>query len=294
VPATVVVGGQFGSEGKGKVALHLARQSGAAAIVRVGGPNSGHTVIAANGKTVVLRQLPVCAVLPDQLCVIGPGSYVDPGLVLEEIARLGLTQTRRVRIDPAATIIKPEDRDREIQASLGERLGSTISGTTGAVLRRVERHSRCDLAEAEGSLEPYLDDTTALMRGLLTQGKRIIVEGTQGFGLSLLHSPYFPYATARDTTAAAATAEAGLSPLDVDDVVLVIRTFPIRVAGNSGGFGSSEVAWSTIAAEAGLQALVELTSVTGRVRRVARFDAELVKQAIMANAPSTVVLNHLD
>jgi adenylosuccinate synthase len=89
--------------------------------------------------------------------------------------------------------------------------------------------------------------------------------------------------------------EAGLSPLDVDQVVLVLRAFPIRVAGNSGSFGAEEISWETIAREGGHhQSLAEFTSVTRKLRRVARFDPEIVRQAIACNQPSMVVLNHVD
>jgi adenylosuccinate synthase len=65
MPVSVVVGGQFGSEGKGKVALELARLRGAAAAIRVGGANSGHTAIDATGKAHVFRHLPTAALLPE-------------------------------------------------------------------------------------------------------------------------------------------------------------------------------------------------------------------------------------
>jgi adenylosuccinate synthase len=120
------------------------------------------------------------------------------------------------------------------------------------------------------------------------------VEGTQGFGLSLLHSVDYPYVTSRDTTAAAFISEAGLSPLDVDQIVLVLRAFPIRVAGNSGRL-PNEIDWETITHESGSPVpIIEYTSVTGMTRRVARFQPEVVRQAILVNQPTHVVMNHLD
>src|SRR5262245_48181090 len=128
MPVTVVVGGQFGSEGKGKVALQWARERSAKAVVRVGGPNSGHTAIDSAGRTTVLRQLPTAALLPDVFCVLGPGSYVDPRLVVEETERLGLP-TERIAIDPHAVLVTDEDRLAETTGMLGRRIGSTCSGT---------------------------------------------------------------------------------------------------------------------------------------------------------------------
>jgi adenylosuccinate synthase len=67
MPISIVVGGQLGSEGKGKVALKIAQDEKAAAVVRVGGTNSGHTAVDENGRTWALRQLPVSVLAPDAI-----------------------------------------------------------------------------------------------------------------------------------------------------------------------------------------------------------------------------------
>jgi adenylosuccinate synthase len=295
MPATVIVGGQFGSEGKGKVAQFWARKTRSGAAVRVGGSNSGHTTLSApDGERRALRQLPTAALLPDVLCVLPPGSYIDPDVLLREIAEVGLPPERLV-IDPLAMLISAEDIAAEQQGELGPAIGSTCSGTGAAVSRRIARLDRDQLAAGHPALQPFLGPSAEVLRALLDRGGRVILEGTQGFGLSLLHSPHYPKVTSRDTTAAAVVAETGLSPRDVDEVVLVTRAFPIRVAGDSGPFGTPELDWGTIAAEGGhSEALSEFTSVTGRLRRVARFDPLLVREAIRANQPSAVVLNHVD
>jgi adenylosuccinate synthase len=290
---TVVVGGQFGSEGKGKVARFLARERAAGAVVRVGGSNSGHTAVDAHGNLAVLRQLPTAALLPDVLCVLGPGSYVDPDLLLDEVDRVGLAPDRLL-IDPHAVLITEHDRAAEQSGPLGRRIGSTCSGTGSAVQKRVSRRGVDDLVGGSRRLTPFIRDTLPILRHLLDTGGRVIVEGTQGFGLSLLHSPHFPHVTSRDTSAAGIIAEAGLSPFDVDEVVLVLRAHPIRVAGNSGPFNTDELSWDDVAREGGHAQLAEFTSVTGRLRRVARFDPELVRRAMAVNQPSLIVLNHVD
>jgi adenylosuccinate synthase len=293
MPVTVVIGGQYGSEGKGKVAHFFAREQGASAMVRVGGPNSGHTSFTEKGARQVLRQLPMSA-LDGGLCLLGPGSYVDPEILLDEVERLGLGP-EKVCVDYRAMTVVPLDRDVERREGLGGRIGSTCSGTGSAVRRRIGRFSEDDLAVASPQLQRFVGDAVARARELLDEGRRVIVEGTQGFGLSLLQSPHFPYVTTRDTSASGALAEAGLSPLDVDEVVMVLRTFPIRVAGQSGPFDAEELDWETVAKEAGIATPPnELTSVTGKVRRVARFEPGIVVKAIRANRPTQIVLNHLD
>jgi len=292
MPVSVVVGGQFGSEGKGKVAHFIVRESGAMATVRVGGPNSGHTVTGRNGEPMIFRQLPTACVLPTVKCFIPAGSYVDVPILTAEIERVGFP-VDRLFVDPYAVVITEEDKVRERYSGLQERIGSTGSGTGAAVGRRIGREANVRFAKDEPALTPYITPIVATLRDLLSRGGRVVIEGTQGFGLSLLHGE-FPYVTSRDTTAAAFVSEAGVSPLDVDEVVLVIRAFPIRVPGQSGKL-RYEIDWSTISAESGSEdPIIEHTSVTHGVRRVARFDPEIVRAAIAANRPTKIVLNHLD
>jgi adenylosuccinate synthase len=293
MPVTVIVGGQYGSEGKGKVAFMLARESGAAAAVRVGGSNSGHTVIDESGKPIIFRHLPTAALLPDVVCILPAGTYLDVDLLLSEVSMAGLA-SNRLLIDPNAMINLAGDRQEERDKLLQESIGSTLSGTGGAVIRRVARNQSTQLAKDEPRLSQFVNPVVPFMREQLSRGHRIVIEGTQGYGLSLLHSPYYPYATSRDTTAAGFVSEAGLSPLDVDDVIMVLRAFPIRVAGNSGPL-PEEIDWETVVSESGSPTpLREYTSVTGKLRRVARFQSDIVRKAIMVNAPTRIVLNHLD
>lgn len=293
MPVTVVVGGQFGSEGKGKVAHLIARDANASIAVRVGGPNSGHTVVTPAGETIILRQLPTASILPDITCVLGAGSYINPDILLAELERTGLTPNRLL-IDPHAVVVTQTDELKEKEGPLQRSIGSTQSGTGSAVLSRISRTGDVTLAENHPGLREFVQPVVSFLRDRLGNGQRVIVEGTQGFGLSLLHSKYYPHVTSRDTTAAGFVSEAGLSPLDVDDVVLVLRAFPIRVSGNSGPL-PGEFTWDELTAESGsARPLVEHTSVTKKVRRVARFHPEVVLQAMMVNRPTRVVLNHVD
>jgi len=143
-------------------------------------------------------------------------------------------------------------------------------------------------------LAQYISDGGSVIDDALKRGSRVLIEGTQGFALSPIHGAAWPQCTSRDTTAAAFLSEAGVSPIHVDEVVLVLRCHPIRVAGNSGPL-PRETTWSEIANAAGApHDLSEFTSVTHKLRRVAQFDSEVVKAAIRANQPTKVVLNHLD
>ncbi|HZW24013.1 MAG TPA: adenylosuccinate synthetase [Gallionella sp.] len=293
MPVSIVVGGQYGSEGKGKVAHALAKEMGASVAVRVGGPNSGHTVITPSGIAVIFKHLPTAAILPDVTCLLAAGCYINPDILLEEIKVAGIDD-RRLIIDPNAAVITDIELAAERESHLREKIGSTLSGTGAAVAKRIQRDGNLKLAKDDPRLAPYIQPAVPFMRARLSKRERVIIEGTQGFGLSLLHSQHYPYATSRDTTAAGFLSEAGLGPLDVDDVVMVLRAFPIRVPGNSGPL-SGEIDWEVVTRESGKESnLVELTSVTRTVRRVARFEPEIVRQSIAVNNPSRIVLNHLD
>lgn len=293
MPISIVVGGQYGSEGKGKVAQWLAREMGASTAVRIGGSNSGHTGIDRHGNRVVLRQLPTAALLPDVLCVLAAGSYIEPKLLSDEMRLVGLSPERLV-IDPNAFVVSDLHRMEEATAGLYDRIGSTQSGTGAAVIQRIQRQDTSALASNNRLLRDFVRPVTPLLREHLNAKERVIIEGTQGFGLSLLHSPHYPYATSRDTTAAGFLAEAGASPLDVDDVVMVIRAFPIRVPGPSGPL-ANETDWESVTASSGSKTpLLEHTSVTRRVRRVGYFDPSIVRQALLVNDPTRIVLNHCD
>jgi adenylosuccinate synthase len=300
MPVTIVVGGQFGSEGKGKVTLELVRaeKNPSITIVRVGGPNSGHTGYSRSGKKFALRQLPAGCIDKNVDVVFPAGSYIDCDVLEREIAELEYPRDR-IYVSKYARVITPEHKLWERDAGLAGAIGSTGSGVGAAVMASVAREAKnFDLespdAQHWGALSSYECDTTELLSKKLSRGERVIVEGSQGFGLSLLDGGFWPKATARSTTAAGALAETGLSPLDVDNVTMVIRSFPIRVAGDSGRL-SGETTWSEVAKTTGrLDDLSEFTTVTKKLRRVGVFDAEIVSQALRANNPTDIVMNHLD
>jgi len=293
MPVSIVVGGQFGSEGKGKSAYYFAKKFKAAAAVRVGGTNSGHTVVSEDGTEYIFRMLPTAAIDTSIMSVLPSGSYIDLNILNSEIKRINIPASN-LKIDPCAVIIDLSMIDEEHQSGLGEDIGSTQSGTGAAVIRRLNRKKNFKFANECIELKPYITDTKELLRNLLNNEKHIVIEGTQGFGLSPINSNYFPYCTSRDTTAAGFLMETGLSPFDVENVIMTIRSYPIRVGGNSGPL-SNEINWNDIKQLSGASIdLTEYTSATKRIRKVAEFDADVVKRAILVNQPNIIILNHLD
>lgn len=120
-----------------------------------------------------------------------------------------------------------------------------------------------------------------------------MIEGTQGFSLSLNHGPY-PYCTSRDILASSLLSDVGISPRMCGEIIMLVRSYPIRVAGNSGPL-KDEIDWATVTKEAGYpHELIEKTTVTKRVRRVGRFDIDQVIEACLLNRPTQIALTFAD
>jgi adenylosuccinate synthase len=294
----VVVGGQFGSEGKGKISAIITLQEEIDLCIRCGGPNSGHSFEGRDGKMVLLRQLPTGFVRPETRLLIPAGGLLDLDVLRSEIESLGL-DADRVGVDRNAMVITSDDREHERRLAMSERLSSTLCGVGSAVARRALRTGDVDLAASAATscswLRPLLTDVSAEANLAVDIGKKVLIEGTQGSGLSLYHSPHYPKATSRDTNAAGFVSEVGLTPRLVSEIVLVFRTFPIRVAGEQAGPLREELTWEQLQEESHSPVpLHEYTSVTHKLRRLGRFDWGAAATAVQLNRPTRIAVNFLD
>lgn len=292
MPCTIVVGGQYGSEGKGKVVALQAGALDSPWVVRCGGPNSGHSVTI-GGRETVLRQVPAGARHPKATLLLAAACVVDEAVLLAELTDLQIPAERMI-VDPRVVLV--EEADRQQEQGLVATIGSTASGTGSALARRMGRAGHVRFAGDSKTLRDRIrvETVAPLVHWHLAGDGDVIVEGTQGFGLSLLHGPDYPFVTSRDTTAAGFAMEVGISPKQVDFVVMVIRTFPIRVGGHSGPL-AGEITWEKVR-EIGNAPLTteEYTSVTRRLRRVGMFDMDLVKAACRYNQPTSLAVMGLD
>ena len=288
----MVIGAQFGGEGKGKLVSHLSVVDDADIVVRCGGPNSGHTVDY-EGFRIGLRMVPAGFVNKRTKLMLAPGALVDPRILFAEMEKCNVDPSR-VTIDRNACIVKEEYASLELEQGLRTRIGSTASGTGIGVAKRALRDPDVCLARDSEELAPFLGDVSSELNDHLDHGANVIVEGTQGFGLSLYHANHYPYATSRDTTASGFLSETGLAPTLVDDVIMAVRTFPIRVEGESGPL-KSEITWEEVRTKSGYpHAISERTTATGRIRRVGNFDLELVRRATQVNRPTSIALHGAD
>lgn len=301
----IIVGGQFGSEGKGNVAAYLAKEYDV--LVRVGGPNAGHSVVSPSGHY-IYHQLPSGTIDTNAEILLGPGMTINLSKLLEEIKDCGIS-SERLFIDPQAMVIDTADIDKEKEKLVGG-IASTGQGGGAAAARRIlHRDSTTKLAkdypelrDFVGTEAPYRGCTLSRLELAYRRGHSVLLEGTQGSGLSLYHGNY-PYVTSRDTNVAGCLAEAGISPSRVRKIIMVIRYTPIRVGnpdtpGMSSGPLKHETSFLEVSKEAGLNALEvesnEKTSTTKRPRRVGWFDWELFRRSCALNAPSDIVLTFAD
>lgn len=298
----VLVGGQYGSEGKGNIVAYLAREYDV--LVRVGGPNAGHTVASNKGKF-IHHLLPSGSGFTSGKLLLGPGMTIHIAGLLKEIEKTGI-KPGRLFIDPQASIIEEEDIAAEKGGVVGA-IASTGSGSGAAKARRItsrgDRQKPFRLARDAPELKEYLGSTLDELERSYRAGHSILLEGTQGSGLSIYHGQY-PYVTSRDTNVAGCLAEAGISPSRVRKILMVVRTTPIRVAdpdgseNNTSGWLKHETKFATIATEANLDAAeveaAEITSTTKRPRRVGWFEWEQFRRACDLNAPTDIVLTFVD
>ena len=279
---TVVICGFFGDTGKGKVNSYLSLKDRAAVAVRAGvGPNAGHTVVC-EGKKYKMRMLPSAFVYNKCRLLIGPGIVISPKVLFQEIQ---LTRSEdRVGVDPQCAIIESKHIEADKVGHLAEKIKTTGSGTGPCNAERALRMVK--LARDIPELEKFLTDVPLEVNVAISEGKNVLIEGTQGTYLSLYHGTY-PYCTSKDVTASAACSDVGVGPTKVDDVILVFKAYTTRVGG---GPLPNELSWE----EAEKRGWAEVATVTGRRRRSAPFNYELAKRAVMLNGATQAALTKID
>lgn len=273
-----LIGGQYGSEGKGVIAAGLAHTVNAAA--RIGGPNAGHSFYHEQ-RLYKMRSVPCAWINPSAALFIGAGAVIDPDLLEREVA---MTE-RVIVVDPQAVVITPDLHKEEVDAGMRASIGSTTEGVGAARIAKIRRNGGAVLAGGYDWTDERIvvEPVAPMLWDLRDDGAMIMLEGTQGSALSLHHGTY-PYVTSADTNAAQLAADVGLPPSAVEHTHLVIRTHPIRVAGNSGPTGGEEIAMEARPD----QQNPERTTVTNNVRRMFTFSDADLRRAIMLNDPCGV------
>jgi len=219
--------------------------------------------------------------------VLGAGTYLITDWLLKEMADTG--SESRVIIDPNAVIIEPRQMRLERgDARMMKSIGSVGTGLGAAVRERIERR-KIRFAKDEPRLRRFIKDVPNLLNRALEKGDKILLEGTQGIKLSLLHGEY-PFVTSRDTTASTFLAEAGLGPKYVRDVYAIFKPYVTRV-----GPGPLE---KEIKDKSRLRVHHtqgrEIGSVSGRLRRVGNFEDKSAFRTVAINSATKIAVTHID
>lgn len=325
---TVIIGAQWGDEGKGKITDILAEK--VSWVVRYqGGNNAGHTVVVGD-KKFKLHLIPSGILYDSCVSVLGNGVVVDPEGLLGEIdalAKEGIVITPdRFKISSIAHVILPYHRALDLQQESsrgGNKIGTTGRGIGPAYTDKISRRGirmldllhpdrlRSLLQQAQWDtivphsglvldavlqqylalgqrLAPFMVDTSLLINQAITDGQSVILEGAQGTFLDVDHGTY-PYVTSSNPIAGGACTGVGIGPNRVSRVVGVAKAYVTRVG--EGPFPTEQCN------EIGTMLQVrgaEVGTTTNRTRRCGWLDMVGLKYAVRVNGITDICLTKLD
>lgn len=317
--ASFICGGQFGSEAKGAAAAWVAHQLWSAGpidaklrrfdiVTTNAGAQAGHTSIH-NGVKKVVFHLPTAPLItPGSIGYLNAGAIIDLDGLTKEIDEHWRSFSE-FYIHPNAAIITDDCRTVEGRADSAQTaIASTRKGVGEALARKVLRSGISARSAMPGTL--LGDDGSGTMRTVMVHrldlnnmlarhNKSMLVEVPQGFGLGL-NQRFYPHCTSRECTPAQAASDAGIHHSLCGPVMLVLRTYPIRVGnimqdsgiiqGRSGSCypDQREISWDELGVPP------EITTVTKRVRRVFTWSHQQAYEAISATRPTHILLSHVD
>ena len=334
---TVVLDSQAGSCGKGKFIGYLAKADNADVAINNFMSNAGHTFVDNNGNKVMTQHLPTSIINQDTSLIIGPGAAITPRILFDEIIKYKeLLGNRKIIINPRAVVIA--DKHRAIEAKI-LRSGSTFKGCGASQADKVMRQAmlfgefwdimnseNCNFGEDDGEYGDLnyvctygewkiikehivVMDTMMYINDAIDNGKYVIVEGSQGCDLDINYGLAYPNTTSRQCHAGQLIADCGISPKLVDEIVMIMRPYPIRISnttniidenGNaivtsSGEYdGAEEITWDIVKERCGAPADVEFgeqTTVTKKTRRVFEMNWDRLAYVTKLNRPTMIALN---
>ena len=308
----VVIGAQWGDEGKGKIVDYLAED--AKYVCRfAGGANAGHTIVV-DGKKYALHQVPSGILYSDKTVFLGSGMVVDPEALFKELEMLsenGINWEGRVFISDRAHIVLPcyREIDKKRDSERKQPIGTTGRGIGTAYSQKSERDgirladldwdykiNALDKADKD-FLAPYIERLLAMRVDIAAKmweirKENILFEGAQGAMLDL-DSGTYPFVSSGASCAAGASSGAGIGPRALDKIYGVFKAYETRV-----GNGPMPTEFNS-ETESELCDYVRNTGnefgvTTGRARRCGYLDLVALRYACRVNSIDSLVLTHLD
>jgi len=317
---TVIIGAQWGDEGKGKIVDMLSAQS--RVIVRFqGGNNAGHT-IKVQGEETILHLIPSGILHENKICLIGNGVVLDPHVFLEEVDHLAArgidVSPARLGISKKTHLIMPYHKSLD-QAREAKRAGHNKAARVGlragdltdpdlvrakiahalqeknVLLRELYKFEPLDentvseeLLALAPRLVPYLTEVEERMQEVQAEGGDILFEGAQGIHLDIDHGTY-PFVTSSNTVAGNASAGCGIAPSALNRIVGIVKAYTTRVG--SGPFPTEllDDTGSYLRTQGH-----EFGATTGRPRRCGWLDAVVLRESVRLNGLTDIALTKLD
>jgi adenylosuccinate synthase len=288
----LILDGGLGSSGKGLLAEYLGLTNHVDIAITSAASNAGHSFIY-HGKKNISKYIPVSGIINKRSTIyLCSGAIINPNIFIKEVEHFDIAPDRII-IHPNCAVIDDDDiLNEKDKDSATTKLSSTQSGVGRALSRKILRES--ELAGSNPILKRFTQDFD--LQYLLDQGCTALMEIPQGMDLSL-NGPFYPYCTSRDISVSSALNDAQVHPFYLGKVCCVIRTFPIRVGnikdenGNEIGYSgpfyddAEELSWKDIGVDP------EITTVTGRERRVFEFSMKQYRKMIKSFRPDYVLLN---
>ena len=326
--ADIIVGLQWGDEGKGKIVDNLAQNYDYVCRF-AGGHNAGHTIVV-NGKKYALHLIPSGVLNKDAINIVGNGVVLSPKDFIKELEQFDDIDGRifisdkahlllpyHAKIDQAKERLKGDKAIGTTGKGIGPAYGDKITRVghrVGELLNPekltndimdyfkiyepifkalgVEVPDRDELLSElkayKEALGKYIVDTTLKVWEALDSGKRVLLEGAQGTMLDIDHGTY-PYVTSSNTVSAGACTGLGIAPHTIGNVIGIAKAYCTRVG--NGPFPSEDLGED---GEYLREKGHEFGTTTGRPRRCGWFDAVAMKHAVRLNGVSNIALMKLD
>lgn len=227
-----VIDGQMGSSGKGKLIGEIAtnKEIKLGAAITNCKPNAGHSFVDEKGNKTVFQNIPVSSVSPNTELFIGPGSAINMDVFAKEYNRVEkYLQDRKIYVHEMTPLIEVRHIEYEKNNITS---GSTFEGCGAVATEKVMRDQKLKFFKGfKNAIVCSSDEwSEKLYEHLENSHEYVLLEGYQGYGLSLDHSGNFPYTTSRNVSTAQLLSDSDISPERLLQTIMIIRPFPIRIS----------------------------------------------------------------